>query len=178
MSREIKELVEKELTQRYADFESVMVVSVHGLTGVEVNEFRGELRKSDIEVHVIKNRAAKRVLADTALAPICKELIGPCAFVTGGVGAVDSAKELMRLAKAYPKLELRFGVVDGEEETLSITEISNRKSKAELQGEIVMLAVSPGRSIAGCLNVGGKIAGCIKAMIDKLEKGETIQRVA
>jgi hypothetical protein len=41
-----------------------------------------------------------------------------------------------------------------------------------------MLAVSPARKIAGCLKLGGKIAGCVKAIADKLEKGEAITKVA
>ena len=178
MSREIKELVEKELEKRYAAYNSVMVVSVHGLSGTAVNEVRGELRKKDIEVHVVKNRAVKRILAGTVLEPLCSTLTGPCAFVTGGPSPVDAAKELMRLTKDYPALELRFGLVEGEPDVLSIEQISSRKSKSELHGEIVMLAVSPARRVAGCLNVGGKIAGCIKAIVEKLEKGEEIRRVA
>ena len=178
MSREVKNLVEQELAKRYRDFESVMVVSVHGLSGTAVNEVRGELRKKDIEVHVVKNRAMRRVLGDTVLAPLGAALDGPCAFVTGGPGPVDAAKELLRLTKDYPALELKFGLVDGDPELLDIEQISKRKSLTELHGEIVMLAVSPARTIAGCLNVGGKVAGCIKAIVDKLEKGEPISKVA
>ena len=136
------------------------------------------MRKKDIEVHVVHNRLAKRIVADTALAPIASALKGPCAFVTGGPSAPDTAKELLRLAKEYPAFELRIGLVEGDTDLYSIEAISNRKNKSELQGEIVMLAISPARKIAGCLNMGGKVAGCIKAMIDKLEKGESITKVA
>jgi ribosomal protein L10 len=178
MSRAVKELVEHELRKRYAELDSVMVVGVHGLKGTDANRLRGELRKKGIEVHVIKNRAAKRILAGTAVAPICSILTGPCAFVTGGTSPVDTAKELLRLAKEYPAFELHSGVLDGELEVCSIQAISKRRSRAELQGDIVMLAISPARRLAGCLNMGGKVAGCLKAMIDKLEKGEMITKVA
>lgn len=178
MSREVKEMVESDLRARYADSHSVLVVNVHGLSGNEANAFRGELRKKDIEVHVIKNSAARRALAGTLLEPLASALSGPCAFVTGGPSPVDTAKELTRLEKEFPALELREGLVEGEPELLSIQDISARKSKAELQGEILMLALSPARRIAGQLNMGGKIAGCIQAIIDKLEKGEMIVQAA
>lgn len=178
MSRKLKELIASELTERYGKAESALLVNVHGLTGVEANVFRNQLRKNGCEIHVIKNSVAKRVFADTPLAPLAGAMVGPCALVTGGASMVDVAKELLRLAKDYPKLELRCGVVDGETETISIDDISKRRSRAEIQGEVVMLFNSPGRRIAGCLNVGGKIAGCIKAIADKLEKGETITKVA
>ena len=178
MSRAVKELVESEFRKRYSGLDNVLVVSVHGLTGVAVNELRGVLGKQNIEVHVIKNRAARRVLAGTVLEPLGKVLTGPCAFVTGGPGTAETAKELLRLAKEYPALELKFGLVEGEPEVVSIEEISKRLSKAEMQGRIVLLAISPARKVAGCLKLGGKIAGCIKAIIDRLEKGEEIKRVA
>jgi len=178
MSRAIKSLVEKDLRSRYAALESMLVVNVHGLSGVDANAFRGELRKNDIEVHVVKNSAVRRVLSGTVLEPLTMRLSGPCAFVTGGPSPVETAKELLRLKKEFPALELGEGLVEGEPDVLSVEAISKRKSKAELQGEVLMLAMSPGRRIAGQLLAGGRIAGCIKAVIKKLEGGEKIAKVA
>ena len=178
MSKAIKQLVEEQIKSRYSDQESVMVVNVHGLSGVEANQVRGTLRKSKIEMHVVKNRAAKRVLAGTVLEPISKYLTGPCAFITGGSSPVETAKTLIKLKEEFPKFELKVGVLDGETMACPIEEISKRRSKNEIIGEVIMLATSPGRRIAGCLNTGGKVAGCIKTIIDKLEKGEAIAKVA
>ena len=178
MSRAVKALVEKDLKKRYGAIDSVLVVNVHGLSGVQANDFRGELRKKNIECHVVKNAAVRRALKGCPLEPIASALDGPCALVIGGTSPVDSAKELLRLGKQFPPLEFRIGMVEGEPEVLTVEEISQRKSKEELQGEILMLAMSPGRRIAGQLLAGGKIAGCIKAIVDKLEKGEQIAKVA
>lgn len=178
MSRAIKQLVEEQIKTRYGKQESVMVVNVHGLTGIEANVVRGRLRKSKIEMHVVKNRAAKRILTGTMLEPVNKYLAGPCAFVTGGSSPVETAKVLLKLREEFPKFELKIGVMDGEPSAFPIEEISKRRSKNEIIGEVIMLANSPGRRIAGCLNSGGKVAGCIKTIIDKLEKGEAIARVA
>lgn len=177
MSQVVKQLVEKDLKARYADLESVIVINVHGLNGIEANKLRGELRKKSIEMHVVKNSAARRIVTGTKLEGIGGALEGPCAFVTGP-SPVDVAKELLRLVKDYPKLELRHGVVDGDKDLLTVEEISKRKGRMELIGEVLMLALSPARRLAGQLNAGGKIAGCVKAVVDKLEKGETIKQVA
>jgi len=174
----VKEMVLADLKDRYTGLESALLVNVHGLTGTEANLFRAELRKKKIEVHVVKNRFMKRLLGESALSGLATGLKGPCAIVTCDEGPVEAAKELIRLMKDYPKLELRGGVADGDPEFLTVESISKRLSRAELQGQIVMLATSPGRRIAGCLNTGGKIAGCIKAIVDKLEKGEAITKVA
>lgn len=177
MSRAVKTLIEKDIRERYGAIDSAMVVNVLPLSGNQVNQLRGELLKKGIEVHVIKNTAARRVLADSPLKPLAESLSGPCAFVTGS-SPVEAAKEVMRLVKEYPQLELKGALVDGEPEVITIEELSNRRSKAEIQGDVVMLFLSPARRIAGQLKVGSKIAGCVKAIADKLEKGETISRVA
>ena len=178
MSRNVKDLIEKSLKLRYGEQDSLMVVNVHGLSGIEANQLRRQLRKKKIEMHVVKNRAAKRVLSGTVLEPIGKYLTGPCAFVTGGPSPVETAKELVRLVTEFPKFELRTCLVEGEMQPIPIEDISKRRSKQEIIGEVIMLATSPGRRIAGCLNTGRKVAGCIKTIIDKLEKGEAIAKVA
>ncbi|MBX3396045.1 MAG: 50S ribosomal protein L10 [Phycisphaerae bacterium] len=177
MSRTVKSLIEQDIRDRYSKIDSALVVNVLPLTGVEANVLRGELHKKGIEVHVIKNAAARRALADTPLAPLTQTLKGPCAFVTGPA-PVEAAKEIMRLVKDYPKLELKSAMADGDPYIMTIEELSNRRSKAEIQGEVVMVFLSPARRIAGQIKVGSKIAGCVKAVADKLEKGETITKVA
>lgn len=178
MSKAVKELVINDVKKTYGAMDNLMVVNVHRLTGNDVNALRRTLRKKNVEVHVIKNRFARLALAGTPLEPVAAALSGPCAFVSGGASPVDTAKTLMDLVKEYPALELRSGILDGETSPLTIEQISKRRSKAEIQGEVVMLLTSPGRRLAGCLNVGGRVAGCIKAIADKLEKGEAITKVA
>ncbi len=178
MSKVVKELLRKDLAAKYGEFEDMLVINVHGLTGNEVNDFRGQLRKNGVEMHVVKNSAARRALEGTTLEPLARSLKGPCALVTGGSSPIETAKELIRLVKEFPNLALSNGLIDGMPDVLSVDEISKLKSKAELQGDIITLFISPGRKIAGQLQVGGKIAGCIKAIAEKLEKGETISKVA
>jgi hypothetical protein len=49
--------------------------------------------------------------------------------------------------------------------------LSKLASRPELQGQIVMLAQSPGACVAGAIiGPGGIVAGCIKGLIEKLEK--------
>ena len=177
MSRVVKELIEKDIRERYGKVDSAVVINVLPLSGVEANTFRGELLKKGIEVHVVKNSAARRALAGTPLAPLADKLSGPCAFVTGPSG-IEAAKEIIRLAKDYPTVEMKFAIAVGENDVMSIEELSKRRGIKEIQGDVIMLFLSPARRIAGQLRTGSKVAGCIKAVADKLEKGETITKVA
>ena len=50
-------------------------------------------------------------------------------------------------------------------------ELSKMPTRAELQGRIASIAMSPGSKIAGCLaGPGSVIAGCLKSLIEKKEK--------
>jgi large subunit ribosomal protein L10 len=171
MSKPIKNLVMNELTTRYAGVDSACVVELTGIDGIATHKLRGSLRAKGIELHVIKNRLAKRALAETKLGPLSLILAGPCALATGGSSIVDVAKELVRLRKDFPTLGLKKTVVEGDASLVDVEAVAKWKGKAEIQGEVAMLAVSPGRRLAGCIvSPGGKIAGCVKAIVEKLEK--------
>mgnify|MGYP001324053277 CR=1 FL=1 len=176
MSRAVKTLLEEDIRRRYSNIDSALVINVLPLTGVQANTLRADLYKKNIEFHVVKNSAARRALAGTKLERLAESLSGPCAFVTGP-NVVEAAQEIIRLVKEYPTIELKQAIADGED-IITLEEMSKRRSRAELQGDVVMIFLSPARRIAGQLKVGSKIAGCVKAVADKLEKGEAITRVA
>jgi len=57
--------------------------------------------------------------------------------------------------------------------------LSKMASKADLQARIVSIALSPGANLAAAVLSGGRnVAGCLKALIEKLEKGEEIRKSA
>ena len=48
--------------------------------------------------------------------------------------------------------------------------LAKMKSRVELQGEVVLIAQSPGSNLAGAIvGPAGAIAGCIKSLVEKLE---------
>lgn len=179
MSRKVKEMIERDLKSAYAGTDSALVVDVSKLSGIQANTLRGKLRAKGIRLQVVPNRLAKRVLGSTAIGPVGGNLKGPCALLTGGASIIEVAKDLVELAKDYPQIVLKGGVVDGEPDYLTVEDVAKRRSRLEILGDVVAAAVAPGRKLAGCLgSPGGKLAGCVKAMIEKLEKGEAIARVA
>lgn len=176
MSRAVKQLLEEDIKARYSEADGALVMNVLPLTGNQANTLRAALHKKNIEFHVVKNSAARRALSGTKLERLAESLKGPCAFVTGP-NVIEAAKELIGLIKDYPTLELKNAITDGDD-VITVEEMSKRRGKRELQGDVIMLFLSPARRVAGQLKVGSKIAGCIKAIADKLEKGEAITRVA
>ena len=172
MSKPVKNLIIKELKAQFGGFDSVMVVNLVGLDANDNNLLRSELRKLNIKVEVIRNSLAVCAFKGTALENIGEVLEGPCALVVGGESIVDVARAVVDWTKKIKKFEIRGALVEGLAlDAAGAVNLSKMSSRAELQGEVIMLANSPGRRIAGALiGPAGKIAGCIKAVQEKLEK--------
>jgi large subunit ribosomal protein L10 len=109
-------------------------------------------------------------LAGSVLEPLAKSLAGPCALVYGEPAITDIAKELAKWAKSHKTITLKHGIMEGDPDLLAVEELSRMKGQTELVGEIGMLVSSPGSNLAAQLgSPAGKIAGCLKAMIEEKE---------
>ena len=173
MSKPVKEMIVRDLTAHYAGTDSAVWVELIGVDGINTNNFRRELRARHMRLEVVKTSLFKRAFASGPLAKLAKELGGPAALVTGGSSAVEVAKLLEEwLPKIGKNLRIRGAVLEGEflDET-RVKDLARMPTKADLQGRIVSIVLAPGGNIiAAALSGGTNIAGCLKALIEKLEK--------
>lgn len=168
MSKPVKGMVEAEYRKRYDGVESACVVSLVGLNVQEQERLRRLLTAKAATLQVVKNGLARRAFKNSPLEPLGEVLDGPCALVTARDSLIDAAKTLIEASKEFAKLQLKQAIVDGDPRLMTIDEVSRLRSRGELIGEIALLVSSAGRAIAGCLqSPQSKIAGCLKAMIDK-----------
>ncbi len=172
MSKPVKDLITKEISARFGHLDSIMVVNPVGLNAIDTNKLRLGLRSKKIEMELVKNSLAQRAFAGTKLEPVTKLLEGSCALVTGGDSIVDVAREVLEWTKKLQALQIRGAVVEGQVVDAKGAEVlSKMPSRGELQGQIVNLAKSPGSRLASQIGApASKIAGCIKALVEKLEK--------
>jgi len=101
-----------------------------------------------------------------------KLFIGPTCIVDSD-DPVTAAKVAVELVEKYAKsLKLVGGVLEGK--LLNADEIKSlakMKTKPELIGDVVGAAKSPGAKFAAQIKgPGGRLAGAIKALVEKLEK--------
>ena len=175
MSKFVKELMVEDLQKRFGAISEFLVVTTMGVGGNDNNEMRGALLEKGIKVSIVKNSMMRKALAALEKAEASKLFtVGPCAIAYGGDSVVDVAKEVEIWAKKLGVLEVKGAYIDGEVLNAdSAKELSKMLSRAELQGQIVVLAVSPGRRIAGAITASaGYIAGCIKTIIKNAEEKE------
>lgn len=173
MSKFVKELMAEDLQKRFDSLTEFLVVTTTGIGGNDNNEMRGTLLEKGIKVTIVKNSVMRKALAALEKAEASELFaVGPCAIAYGGDSVVDVAKEIEVWSKKLGTLEVKGAYIDGEVlDAGSAKELSKMLSRAELQGQIVMLAVSPGRRIAGAIaGPAGYIAGCIKTIIENAEE--------
>ncbi len=172
MSRYIKDMLAKELAGKFASVKEFLVIDMTGIDGITNNQLRGKLGTKGIKLTMVRNammRQAAVSLGMTAATGLFDT--GCCTVAYGADSVVDLAKELKATAG---KLEIKFkgAYLDGMAlDAKTAANLVNMKSRVELQGDIVMLANSPASRLASAIaSPAGRIAGCIKTIIEKAEK--------
>ena len=173
MSYFVKGLVQSEYQSKFSDLGEFVVIDTTGISGVDNNVMRGKLKAEGIRMMVVKNTLMRTVMKATDK-PAAADLFvsGPCTVVYGGDSVVDVAKAVVEISKKLKAIALKGAYVDGTVVSGDgVQDLAKMPSRAELQGQIVQLAKSPGARVAGAIaGPGGRIAGCIKSLIEKLEK--------
>jgi ribosomal protein L10 len=181
MSKPIKELIIREYQARIQGTQDAMLISIRGLKAIPTTKLRRTLAGKKIKVTVMQNALARKAFAGTPLEPLSKFLTGPSALAYGGQSVVEVAREIVGMLATMPEIELKGAILDGQvfEGKAGVTELSKFPTRDEAIADVVTLVVGPGRKLlAQIKGPGGTIAGIIKAIEDKLEKGESISRKA
>ncbi|MEN8127369.1 MAG: 50S ribosomal protein L10 [Planctomycetota bacterium] len=173
MSYFVKSLVQGEYEKKFDGVSEFVVIDTTGISGVDNNILRGQLKEKGIRMTVVKNSlmclALQKLEMDSAASIFAA---GPCTVAYGGDSVVDVAKELVSQAKNIKAIEFKGAFVDGTAmDGAGVKALSKMPSRAELQGQVAQLVLTPGSNVAGALlGPGGVIAGCVKSLIEKLEK--------
>jgi ribosomal protein L10 len=166
MSKYVKNLISRDISQRLEGVEDALLVNVIGIGANDTVVLRRELRQKDIHLLVVRNSMARRATEGTPLAPAFEGFEGTCAVVWGGEDFISLVKEVTRLDKApeYEKFEARGGVMDGEPLTPDrIRDISKWPNREEQLSILSGQMLSPGAQLsAQLLGPGGALASQIE----------------
>lgn len=170
MSKPIKDMIASEYDRRFVGVTGAVVVEIRGLDAKAVTTMRGTLATKGIKLTVVKNALARRSFKGGPLASLDKALKGPSALLTGGENSILVARAIVTVAKDEKKIVLKGAIFDGEyyDGEAGVQRLSDFPTRAEAQGKVVTLILSPARNIMGV----------VKTIQEKLEAGETIAKVA
>lgn len=181
MSKAIKGMMIREYRSRFDGLEEALVISLRGVKAIPGTRLRKGLRSKGIRLTLVRNALARQAMKGGALEKLEKVLTGSSAVLTSQGSVVEAARELIALIKDIPEVELKGAILDGTlfEGKAGVTELSKFPTKGEAIGQAVTLIVSPGRNLlAQVQGPGSRVAGIIKSIEEKLEKGEAIKAIA
>lgn len=133
---EQKKLVVDEITKKFRESKSTIVVDYRGLTVGEVTELRKQLRDAGIDFKVYKNSMARRAVELAEISGLNDALTGPNAIAFGYDDVVAPAKILNEFAKKHEALEIKAGVIEG-----SVASVEEVKALAELPSRDGLLSM-------------------------------------
>ncbi len=181
MSKPVKDMIVAQYKRRFADVENAVLVNIRGIGANDNNRLRLGLMAKEINVTVVSNTLARRAFRETSLEALDPMLTGPSALVYGGNSVVEVARELIDLAKQFDKMELKGAVLDGTQflGPEEVKRLSKFPTREEAQAELITLILSPARKLVGAVKgPGGRLMGIVKAIEEKLEQGEAIEKSA
>ena len=168
MSKLVKNLLAKDLSNRLDGVEDCVLANVIGMDANSTSALRKRLREKGIGMMVVKNSLAQRATEGTSLAPAFEGVGGTNAVLWGADDFVSLVKEATALNKdeeEFEVFETRGGAMDGVQLTPErVLEISKWPSRAEQLSMLVGQIMGPGAQLAAQLKgPGGALVSQIKS---------------
>ena len=168
----INRLLVKKAQLDYGKLTNMVLLVNLKVTSVENQEIRTTLRDKNIKLHMVRNRLTMKAFNDLGLKEAQKLFIGPTCIVDAD-DPVTAAKVAVDLVTKFKNsLKLAGGILEGKLLSAKDVELlAKSKTKPELLADVVGMALAPGgRLVTVIKSPGSRIAGAIKALVEKLEK--------
>ena len=173
MSKQVKDLITKELSSRWKDLDGVAVINPRGINATKNNQIRRRLHAKGLRMMVVKNTLARRATDGTSLKGFDKLLDGPSAVIYGNQSLPTIARAVLDEKKADDTLELRGVYFAGEiyPGAKGVEQVSKLPTREEAIGQSLSAILGPGARLAGALKgPGGKLGGILKTIQDKAKE--------
>ena len=151
MNREEKQELITSLNAALAGQTFIAVTHNNGMTVVEIQALRKQMREAGASFKVAKNRLARLALAGTKFENLSDLLKGPTGLAFSK-DPVAAAKVCSNFAKSNDKLVILGGNLDGMKmDSAGVETLAKLPSLNELRAKMVGLVQAPATKIAGVL---------------------------
>jgi large subunit ribosomal protein L10 len=174
MQRKEKEKVVAELVERLRSTETLIVADYRGLSVTEINRLRGELLGHGAKFTVVKNTLTRRAAEEAGADALLALLDGPTAiaFLESDGDPVAVAKALNAAARETKVLEIRGGILDGEQiGGEDVRSLATLPPTDVLRAQVVSAVSGPLMTVVGLFTAPLRdVVNVIDARIKQLEE--------
>ncbi len=171
MKRSDKNSFVQNLKDELKNSNSVIVSHYSGLSVLETDNLRKEMRSNGAKFKVTKNRLTKIALEETPYASIADLFSGPTAIAYSD-DPVAPAKVSVEFEKKFENFKIIGGSYEGEKIDLEkINFLASLPSLDSIRGKLLGLLNAPAQKIASILQVpGGQLAQVMSSRSKELGK--------
>jgi large subunit ribosomal protein L10 len=169
MSKQVKDLITKELTTRLKELDGVAVINPRGIDANKNHGIRRRLREKGLRMTVVKNTLARRAVEGGKLQGFDKLLDGPSAVIYGEASIAQIARQLLAEKKLDETIELRGVFFDGEVYVgeKGVEKASKLPTREEAVANVLAAILGPGRKLAAAIKGPGATLGSILKTIEQ-----------
>jgi large subunit ribosomal protein L10 len=165
LTKQKKEEVVSELTDKISRTKSVVFVEFTGMSTAQISALRRELKENDAELKVAKKTLVDLALRKNSLEADLDQFKTQVAVALGYNDEVGAVKILAKLSRTNKALKMLAGFVGGEYYgTAPLSALAKLPSREQLLGQLVGTIAAP---ISGFANV---LQGNIRGLVTVLSK--------
>ena len=171
MKRSEKDSFVKMMKEELSNSSTVIVSHYAGLSVLETDNLRKEMRENGAKFRVTKNRLTKIALADTPYESIVDLFTGPTAIAYSS-DPVAPAKVSVNFEKKLQNFKIIGGSYDGEKIDMDkIIFLATLPSLDQIRGKLAGLINAPAQKIASVVQApSGQLARLMSSRSEQLEK--------
>ncbi len=153
----------------FANAECLVLTNIEGLNATEISNLRRGLHEANIGFKVVKNKLARKALADTSANVMFDDFVGSTAVAWSNDDVVAPAKILVKFEKEIEKLQLKAGFnANARIDVNGVKALSALPSLDELRAQMLGLFNAPAAKLLAQINAtASHIVGVLQAKIDK-----------
>ena len=169
MLKSEKEILIKELTDKFTRAKGVIVAEFNKLDVDTVNKLRKKLRDGNVEWKVLKNTLARRAAKGTSVEKISDDFVGPVALAISYGDVVAPAKILAAFVKDLETVKIRSGVIQGQKiDKAGVQALAKLPGLNELRSTILGMINQPATKLLRTIKEpSGALVRVIKAKSEK-----------
>jgi large subunit ribosomal protein L10 len=156
----------------FAKAECLVLTNVEGLNASEISQLRRGLHEANIGFKVVKNKLARKALADTSAKVLFDDFVGSTAVAWSEDNPITPAKILVKFEKELEKLKLK-AAFNGDKrlDVEGIKALSKLPGLQELRAQLLGLMTASASQLLSQINApASHLVGVLQAKMDK-EKG-------